>query len=352
MLLLPVACIFLSKIAAEASLTRDKEFLNYHVTQVEYYEPWNEEVPCRHPVYCTRTVTHTNSDGTTYTTTESYECGREHLYDVDYHSERYSALLNNRSSLSISKDFYLSYKKLWNNNTFKDLHRNYHSIDGDMYFTTYDQDTLHVLSYTRESSYENRVQVASSIYNFQSIDSATKANYKLYDYPDGGKQYRYILGDNNKEANLIMQYYNGKYGIVKKFHGMILVFKDVDQTAAFKQESYWKGGNFNEFILCVGIDSKTNDIMWGKVISWTPNERLKVDVESDVVLMKKYNIGKISRYLGGKLSTSFERRHLEEFSYITIEPSGKAVMWTFIITFLVTGGWFIFAVKNDIDYDD
>src|SRR4051812_24284704 len=79
----PLLFILIAKSACEYAQTRDTEYLGGYVTTAEYFEDWDEEVPCSHPIYCTRT--YECGDGkTSRTCTEQYECGKQHAYDVDY----------------------------------------------------------------------------------------------------------------------------------------------------------------------------------------------------------------------------------------------------------------------------
>ena len=59
----------------EVSQVSSKEYWGSMVDRVEYYEAWDEEVPCRHPVYCEGTRTNSKGEEETY----EYECGHEHL---------------------------------------------------------------------------------------------------------------------------------------------------------------------------------------------------------------------------------------------------------------------------------
>ena len=47
------------------------------------------------------------------------------------------------------------------------------------------------------------------------------------------------------------QFFNGSESVVKK------------------QKSYWEGGNENELVLCVGMDSLTGTVNWAQTFSWS-----------------------------------------------------------------------------------
>jgi uncharacterized integral membrane protein len=129
---------------------------------------------------------------------------------------------------------------------------------------------------------------------------------------------------------------------------LVLVFKDLPVKAALMQEGYWKGGNKNEFILCIGI--KDTSITWAKVISWTEIDELKVRVEKEVQGMP-LNMTQIVDYMAGQVKIKFQRKHFREFSYISVEPTMAAVWVALLITIILTVGLSIFVVKNDFDQD-
>lgn len=93
----------------------------------------------------------------------------------------------------------------------------------------------------------------------------------------------------------------------------------------------------------------SNNITWTKIITWSEEERLKVDVNADVFAMKQYDIEKISRYLGDKTAKNFKKKSFKQFNYLTVEPPTWAVTTTYLVTFLLTLGLAIFAVMNDIN---
>jgi hypothetical protein len=110
--------ILIFKFTATHSLTKDYEYWGNYVKEVRYYEAWDEYI---HQT-CTRTV----SCGEDCTTTETYDCSY-----VDYHSAYWIMILNDNTSIRISKSEYNRLKSKFGNNTFQDMHRDYHHNDGD-----------------------------------------------------------------------------------------------------------------------------------------------------------------------------------------------------------------------------
>lgn len=135
-------------------MTTDTEYWSGYVVKAEYFEAWDERVPCSHPVYCTRTVT--DSEGNT--STEEYQCGWEHAYDVDYHPEHWKKTDNNGITKSINRYEFNRLVKVLGNKSFVNLYRDYHSIDGDKYISRYvgGDESIDIMCHSHY--YENRVQ--------------------------------------------------------------------------------------------------------------------------------------------------------------------------------------------------
>jgi hypothetical protein len=329
---IPTIAIVGAKYASVASQTMTPEIWNTYLTKATYYEPWNEYI---HKTCCS---TCTDSKG------HSYECNCHDCSYVQYHPAYWEAKDNLGHTTRISSDYYANLCNLWNNRSFEDKHRHYHSIDGDAYNTVKDTIFDHIVPRTSTHTYENRVKCSKSVFNFAEVDSEDVVAYKLFKYPHNVEfNYNPILGFYDPKASLKLQRYNAQIGSWKQVHMLILVFKDQSVKAAIMQEGYWKGGNKNEFILCIGI--RDTAITWAKVISWTEVDELKIRVEKEVQGMP-FNLTGIVDYMAGQVKLKFQRKHFREFSYISVEPTMTAIWVTLVITILITVGLSIYTVKN------
>lgn len=115
----------------ESIQTRDVERWAGYATEVRYYEDWNEYI---HQT-CTRSYPcGTDSKGQTTYCTETYDCSY-----VDYHPE-YWELRSTTGTYKLSQEEYYQFMSRWGGRqVFVDLHRNYHTDDGDMYKVVWDQ---------------------------------------------------------------------------------------------------------------------------------------------------------------------------------------------------------------------
>lgn len=331
---IPALAIVGAKYASVASQTMTPEIWNTYLTKATYYEPWNEWIYKR----CCSTCT--DSKGNTY------ECNCHDCSYVQYHPARWEAKDNLGRTTGISPEYYAQLCNMWNNRSFEELNRNYHTMDGNAYNTVNDTAFDHIVPRTTTHMYENKVKCSKSVFNFAEVDSEDVAAYKLFKYPPAVEfNYNPILGFYDPKASLKLQRYNASIGSWKQVHMLVLVFKDQPVQAAIMQEGLWKGGNKNEFILCVGI--KDTSINWAKVISWTEVDELKIRVEKEVQSMP-LNMEKIVDYTASQVRLQFQRKHFKDFSYISVEPTMTAVWVALIITILITVGLSIYVVKNDI----
>jgi hypothetical protein len=332
----PAIAILIGNYASISSQTIDKEYWNSYIVRATYYEDWNEYI---HQT-CTREEC-SGSGENRVCHTETYDCSY-----VDYHPEYWEVEDNLGSIHYIRSDHFEYLCKSWKMRQFRDMHRGYYSNDGDAYDTQWDTKFETLAPICIEHTYENKVQCSKSVFNFQKVDSASKATYKLFDYPPNQDAFKYnpILGIKYIKASWQLQKYNALYGKTKQIHMLLLVFNNQPYEAAVMQESYWKGGNKNEFILCVG--TKGNKITWTKVISWTEAEELKVRVARQVKQMDSLNVMAVVEYMGKEVPKEFVRKHFRDFNYLTVEPTNTAIIICLILTVLTTIGGVVFSLAN------
>lgn len=345
--------IAICKLSTESIQTQDTEYWGGFITKAEYYEPWDEEVPCRHPKYETRTRTYTDSNGNTQTETYQEFVGYEHAYDVDYHSPYWVVIDNNDIEICIDKNKFEHLSKQFNNCRFVDLGRNYHSIDGDKYVSSWDGKDDSIEPVTTVHSYENRVQASESTFNFKKVDPK---KYKLYDYPKIQDYYGCpailgYYGPDRIAAERAFSIINAKLGKPKEVRVWIVVFTNKPIEAGFAQENYWKSGNKNEFICTIGIN-KAKEVQWAHIFSWSEAESLKIETRDFITAQKKLDLIKLSDWLGPQIQEKFKRKHFSDFNYLTVEPPTWMIVLTFILTFLLNIGVSFWLITNEFESED
>lgn len=340
-MIIPILFILCSKGCVEYQQTRDKEFLGGWVKQAEYYQAWNE--------YIHRTCTRQNCHGSgenRVCTTEFYDCSY-----VEYHPEHWDSVTT-LGTFGMSKDRFDKLCSQFGNKTFVDLHRSYHTIDGDKYVSNWPNTRETMESVSAEHEYENRTQAADCVYKYPEVDPKT---YGLLEYPgiDGNGKQNCVIGAQVPDldrARKNLDYWNATLGPKKRTRIFILLFKDKPVQAGFDQQFYWKNGNKNEMNIVIGVKS-TGTVDWCHVFSWSEKEDLKVDIRNKVVEMDNLDLPGFIEWLGPEMDRRFKKRDFREFSYLKVEPPLWYIITAYIVVILMCIGFGIFAVKNDLNME-
>jgi hypothetical protein len=345
-----VIFVLVAKAICVHSLTADTEWLGGYVTEVQYYEPWNERVPCRHPVYCTRTVC-SGSGKSRSCRPQRYVCGHVHAYDVDYHPKRWEAVTT-LDDFGISEGRYDQLvRQFGTGKQFVELNRHYHTIDGDMYSTKWDKNDATLEPVAKAESYENRPKASHSIFHFQELDTAEIRVYKPFEYPEviDHKQAT-LLGYNDKAAHHRLQVLNSELGASKQVRVFLLVFRNQPREAGFIQERYWQGGNMNEIVVCVGINN-SNQINWGHTFSWTEATGVKIKIKNEIESEDILDLNKVIATIEDEVKFEWKRKDFHDFDYLNIDPTITQLIWIYILTILVNGGLAYWIVVNEFEDD-
>lgn len=324
----------------------DTEYIGEHSVSVKYYEPWNEYV---HKT-CYRTVHHGKTS-----TSVPYDCSY-----VDYHSEKWTQRLSNGKEYEISKAEYVRLCNTWNTSvTFIDMHRHYHTKDGDCYSKMWDGRRETSKSVTFVQSYKNKVKASRSIFGFTKIEPEEAKKLGLHDYPKLYDQSngRFINNDNNqspfigytptKQELQQWEFINGYYGPKKQFRTYLLFFYNKPRSIVQDQKSYWEGGNKNEMVLCFGLDTITKQIQWVDAFSWCEKPTFEVEFKYYLQDKDKLDLMQLANWTEYHINKDWKRRHFEDFNYISIELSGTQITWLFIIIVLFNLGMTVYIINNE-----
>lgn len=325
--------VFLSKTFADKYMTDDVEYWGGIVEVANYYEPWNE--------YIHQTCTSTDSKGNVTT----YDCSY-----VSYHSAYWTVDLVDGRTVQISQNLYNKLVDKFGNSSFVDLGRNYHTQDGDKYISKWGGDEINYHFIATKEIYENRVQASTSVFNFPEVSEEDIKRYNLYDYPDMvDNDIPTILG--NYKDNVIVErklkWLNGKYGPTKEIRLWILLFDNQPREAADMQEFLWKGGNKNEFVICIGRD-KEGKVTWVNPFTWSERKTMEIEIRDLISEQKELDLISILPNLEEQIKTNWVRKEFSDFNYITVEPPLWAILTAFGIQLLFNIGYGFWAVMNDI----
>lgn len=314
-----------------ASLEYDTEYLGGYITKITHYDEWDEWIhkTCTRQVPCGR-----DSKGHTIYRTETYDCSYR-----EYHPERWTYTDNyNREEYFYNKSYFdaamreLGYPKM----VFRDMHRNYYRIDGDAQDYFYDGTVQHIRPLVWSETYRNKILASHSIFKFEDIDDEEADSLGLFRYPDvNDNDQAVILGFKaGKKVHKQYKYINSVYGSKKQFRIYVLVFRDKPLEISEKQKSYWQGGNKNEFVLCLGYNTKKGTIDWCNPFSWCDKPELEVATKRYFRDHPKMDLSEYPQWLENHLHL-WKRKEFKDFDYIENElTKGQSIALLIIILIL------------------
>lgn len=327
------------------SQVTDIQRLGAVTVKVEYYEDWNEYI---HQT-CTRTV----SCGKDCTTTEIYDCSY-----VDYHPEEYWAIGNDGWKVAITRSRYLYAKNRFKNSRFVDMRRNYYTDDGDLYVSTWDNSNEKFIPLYMTDLYENRVLPNNGVFHF--YEPTEEEQKELYQWPKLTNPFydRAVLGNHIDvvSADKIIQKFNATNGRINKIRVWVLLFKNKDRSIVHKQKSLWKGGNINEFVLCIGYGDN-NEVNWCDSFYWSPegyagNHELAIEMRDHVENMKSLSLVSTAETLTKKIPEKWKMKPYSEFEYLTVPTPTWAIILNFILTTIASVFVAFITIANDSDHPD
>lgn len=342
LLVIGIVMVSVFKLTVDSISISDTEYWGGYVTDVTNYEPWDEQVPCRHPEY----IYVPDGDGGT----KRVYVGDEHPYDVDQHPAEYYIDGSNGEHIAISSDKYQQVARLFENKTFIELNRSYYSQDGDEYICKWPGSAQTIIPIVTEHSYTNKVQ-ASPEFDFPKVDKATKEKYGLFDYPKVQDGYAPSIlgagGPTMQAGQVKFDRLNALLGRSKQIRVFVLVFKNQPIEAAKQQANLWKGGNKNELILCIGVDN-ANQVKWREVISWTEAPGFKSGVK-EATYMNTLDLPTLADRLEPLIKERWVRKEFKDFNYLTVKPPLWGVILTYLVMLFGTIGFCWWTVNNEYE---
>jgi len=328
------------KMVFSFGLSSDTEWWTGNIERIEFYEKWNEKVV----YYDTEYYTDSNGDR------QSRQVRKTR---IDTHYPKWYLEDSNGIEKSIDKSEYNRIVNRWGNQDFKDLHRDYHSIDGDMFYANFPGGDENRFILTTTHRYKNKVAATANVFDFEEVDPD---EWELFEYPDNGWSIDspHHMGETGltRQEGRRIALFNTRWGKAKQIRVWFLIFQDKTLDSGYAQEAYWKGGNKNELVICLGVD-ESRKIQWGHVFSWTDRESFKIELRNQINSMKgeELSINPTMDWLDSNIG-KWERKSFEDFDYIDVPSPWWAVMINYIITVLCSIGVIYFAVMNDFTEED
>lgn len=230
---------------------------------------------------------------------------------------------------------------------FVDMHRHYYTRDGDAYEYRWNGQPATLYSVTREHEYENKVKASRSVFKFEDISKKEARRLGLHDYP----KIRFcdqspIIGAKfSARQERAIRVLNARYGPKKEFRLYLLFYRNKPLSIADRQRFYWQGGNKNELVVCVGLDSR-NRVMWSDAFSWCDSPVLAVK-SRDWFTSHRLDLYAFASYIEPIVQKEWKRKEFSDFKYLSVELSNKEYWAIIIIMLLLNIGLSVWVVRNN-----
>lgn len=309
-----------------AGMNYDIEYKDSYVVEATYLEDWNE--------YIHRTCTRTVGTGKNQRT-ETYDCSY-----VQYHAPQWFLTTNTGERVDVTSETYSYMKKLFGNEKFTDLHRHYHTNDGDQYSSTWNglHETLTPVSIRK--SYQNKLQSSNTVYSYAPLTPEEQKIVQEYPKLDALNNPS-VLGWTDERNELAK--FNAKFG--KDCKVFLVVFNDKPRSAGFAQEAHWLGGNRNEVVITVS--QKDGVVQWCHVFSWCHDKSIPVDIRN-ALEGKKLNTATLVEVIQPILTEGWKTDHYHDFDFVQVHLPGWSMFLIYFIVGAVTAGFSYFAVVNEV----
>lgn len=306
------------------------EYSSHYIVRMKFYQAWDELVTVQKTRQVQKGV---DSNGNPIMETETY-----YEDEVHYHGPEYYMILNSGKTIPISGRQYSNYGHVMvSRDQFVNLHRNYYSINGNLYINDWDGRTFTFVPITLTQNYTNPFLLTQSIFNTADISDESAMELGLYKYPPIiNHQQSTIIG---KEIDEIDQrYYDHANAKVFEKSGMrvyLLFFENKPIEIAEKQRDYWRNGNSNEIVICIGTKGKGFDIQWCHTFSWCDNNSFEVKCKQWLMTCGEFDLRKFASYMIDN-ADNIEKKDFADFDYL-LYGKKRGLKTLAIATLLATG---------------
>lgn len=218
---------------------------------------------------------------------------------------------------------------------------------------------------TYKGLYENYVRNSNSIFKLNRVSKSEARRLGLVEYPsfdDSALDIDAVLvapsavkiiGEDVRVRQRDIQLINAYEGERREIHIFVLLFDAAQGVqVAIKQREYWRGGNKNEFVLCLGISGNSDDtelpkVEWSKGFSWCDAPRLESASESWFIENPKLDLEAYAGWLRDNLSL-WKRKEFSDFKYLGRKLSSKRRWLIALLSILLSVAivWFAFDITR------
>jgi hypothetical protein len=254
---------------------------------------------------------------------------------VETHPERFVAITASKRECSISSKEFSYYKNLWKTEgTFVDMHRKYHTKDGDAFDYLYSGIPNQAGVVTEVDCYKNPIKRNPNLFKIPDLEGkSSKEN--LFKYPGGDDDL--VIQGLDSLPDSIMNLSKFVNSMDKKFRCHLLVYKSptIGIDVVERQKHYWQGGKDNEVVFCVGLN-KQNKVDWFSSFSWSSIPKMESSLRYRILPGTIFDVNKfydlvIKEYEKG----NWIPRDFSQYSYISVSYSKTDSLITLLITILI-----------------
>lgn len=159
---------------------------------------------------------------------------------------------------------------------------------------------------------------------------------------------------NQQAWNWLMNEADKTLGPRKQANVLLLFVKTADPTYTLALKDVWFGSKKNDLVVVIGsVDG--HKIEFADVVSWTPREDLKVELRDAIEKIGTLDQrDQIVATITDITNSKFQRMHMKDMEYLmrSFQPSGAAMLWSFILSTLLSLGLAIWSIYNDITDDN
>ncbi|MDE7345989.1 MAG: hypothetical protein K2N48_04510 [Muribaculaceae bacterium] len=316
------------------------EFLGSMVQEINHEESWTELVEIKY--------TKNDKSGNSYTVTRIEE---------RYHKEKYYFYTTRGSKLDTDYRFYSYVRGVWNVPRHTLSWDGRHIKGGVRYGSRYQRSDLDWeelenpdkwVPITESHSYTNKIRASNSIFKFEKIDKKQASEMGLLDYP---AIYSYdapcVLSNDilvSPFVDDLFRKFNARYAPEFEMRLYILLF-DVNRGVGIseQQRAYWQGGNKNEFIICIGLNS-SEEVEWARAFSWADEQFKEVETAQWLMHHPKLDWAAFHDWLSSHLM-DWKRKEFKDFDYINLNLSLWQIL-TIIFLSIVENAFVIYLAVS------
>lgn len=229
--------------------------------------------------------------------------------------------------------------------------------DDKIFRADWDGDTSTVENIVSEHSYENKIRYSNSVYGYDKPSDQIAEDMGLVMYNRVRDHYQpdvhgalSVKLPGYTEAVRKLSLLNGRYGKVLQLKAMVFVIP-YKEDALFWQEQYLEGGNKNEFIVALAVDS-TGSIKEYRVISWTEAHECTNSVNNWLHQYKGNDLEEIVDFMTPVLKKSWVRREFTSLNeFVSLEPDAWVILLGIILQAGIGFGLFRLFQENYFDQD-